>query len=148
PTPVPVTQVTLYDPRGDGQDHPAKASRAADGDPDTVWTTQEYRRNAYFGNLKPGVGLVFDLGRSTSVRQVRIQTTRPGTEAEVRVGAGTGGSLDSFQIVYRTSLSQQTNTITLAPNISSRYYLVWFTKLAPDGGGQFVGDLAEVRFLR
>src|SRR5262249_25798166 len=80
-TPVPVTAVTLYDPPpGDGQEHPAEVGKAADGNSDTVWSTPEYRPSPYFGNLKRGVGLVFDLGQSTSVGPVRIRTTRPGTD--------------------------------------------------------------------
>src|SRR5262249_39793797 len=140
--------ITLYDPPpGDGQEHPNQRYKAADKDPTTVWPTLEYRRNAKFGNLKHGVGLIFDLGRSTRVSRVRIQTTLPGTEVEVRVADSPGGPLESFTEVNRTALTNRDNTITLRPDVSGRYYLVWFTKLVQVGPDRFSGDLAEVAFF-
>src|SRR5262249_22664921 len=69
--PLPVAGITLYDPPpGDGQENPNQVTKAADGDPTTVWPTLEYRRNAQFGNLKPGVGLIFDLSRTVRVGSV------------------------------------------------------------------------------
>ena len=149
--PLSVTGISLYDPPpGDGQENPNQVANAADGRPDTVWATLLYRRNALFGNLKPGVGLIFDLGRPTTVGSVRIQTTRPGSELQVRVGSGTEGPIDGFRVVGQatgTSRLGTDTTITLRPGITSRYYLVWFTRLVPIGS-QFGGDLAEVQFLR
>jgi eukaryotic-like serine/threonine-protein kinase len=149
--PLPVVGVSLYDPPpGDGQENPNQVGNAADGRVDTVWATLLYRRNALFGNLKPGVGLIFDLGRQATVGSVRIQTTKPGAELQVRVGTGTTGPIESFPVVGQATGANQIGTdttITLRPGITSRYYLVWFTKLVPIGN-QFGGDLAEVQFLR
>jgi len=146
--PLPVASVTLYDPPpGDGAENPAQVGNAADGRPDTTWSTLLYRRNALFGNLKPGVGLIFDLGRPTTVGSVRIQTTLPGADLQIRVGTGTDGPPGSFPVVGQASGVTAITTVTLRPGITSRYYLVWFSRLVPVGS-QFGGNLAEVQFLR
>ena len=52
-----------YDPRGDGGDgdeHPADAANALDGDPATHWRTDTYRGTPEFAGSKPGVGLILD----------------------------------------------------------------------------------------
>lgn len=148
PVPLTVAGVTLYDPPpGDGQEHPGDIGKAMDNDPSTIWSTLTYRRNAAFGNLKPGVGLIFDLGRPTTVGSVKIQTTLPGTDVQVRIGTDTAGALESYPLVGQASGVDAITTITLRPGITSRYYLVWITKLVPVGS-QYGGNLAEVQFLR
>ena len=42
---------------------PTTAKNAIDGDPGTSWTTLTYRGNPALGGLKPGVGLMLDLGK-------------------------------------------------------------------------------------
>lgn len=149
-TPIAIEGVTLYDPPpdGDGQENKDSISNAADGDPATVWKTLTYNRNATFGNLKQGVGLIFDLGSDTTVSSVKIATTLPGTSLQVRVGDGTEGTLDSFRLIGQTLSTSSSTVINLQPGTKGRYYLVWFTKLVPVSGTQWQGDLAEVQFLR
>ena len=52
-----------YDPQGDGQEHDEEVPNATDGNPATYWETEDYRGRVDFGNLKNGVGIVFDAGR-------------------------------------------------------------------------------------
>jgi eukaryotic-like serine/threonine-protein kinase len=148
-SPVAIQNVTLYDPPpGDGEENKGSIGNAADGNPATVWKTLTYNRNATFGNLKNGVGLIFDLGSETAVSSVEIKTTLPGTSLQVRVGDSTTGALDDYRLISQTGSTSASNTISLQPGTKGRYYLIWFTKLVPVSGTQWQGDLAEVQFLR
>lgn len=146
PGPVGIISTTMYDPAGDGMENPGEVGLAADGDPRTAWQTLQYKRNAAFGNLKPGVGLIFDLGRSAKIRAVRIQTNEQGTNLEVRVGNAAGLPLSGYRVVGRASQIGATTEIPLDGSATGQFYLVWFTRLAPVGAF-FQGDLAEVQFL-
>jgi hypothetical protein len=148
-SPLAISGVTLLDPPpgGDGQENVREVSKAADGNPATVWPTLTYRRNAEFGNLKDGVGLVFDLGKSTTVNSVTIQTSLPGSALQIRVGDSPDGPLDSYRTIGQSDGTQRSTTVNLAPGTQGRYYLVWITKLVPVSSGQWQADLAEVQFL-
>ncbi len=138
-----VVAVTLFHPGGSGDDHPGDAGLAADGNPATAWRTQHYA-TATFGSLRPGVGLVFDLGTPTQLRGIELALTDPGTALEVHPGNDPAGLL-SAPIIGRTAssgarFSQQLNGTT------ARYWLVWITRL-PEGNGHQAG-IAEATFLR
>src|SRR5262249_12126789 len=53
---------------GNNEDAP-KAGLAIDGDPTTAWSTQWYA-TPKLGGLKPGTGLILDMGRSVRLSQV------------------------------------------------------------------------------
>lgn len=154
PTTPPVTGTTLapsgvqlFDPQGDSQDNPNDVSKAIDGDPATGWSTVEYRRNATFGNLKTGMGLIVDLGEPVSVHQVTVTTTTPGLDLEIRAGDQPGGQADSYQVLGKsTNLGGSAVTIPVTGNGQHRYWVVWITKLAPASDGNFQAALAEVQF--
>ena len=44
-------------------ENPAEVGNVIDGDPSTAWTTSTYFNNPALGGLKPGVGVMLDLGR-------------------------------------------------------------------------------------
>lgn len=148
-SPLAISNVTLLDPPpgGDGQENVKDIGKAADGNPATVWPTLTYRRNAEFGNLKNGVGLVFDLGKSTTVNSVTIQTSLPHSALQIRVGDSPDGPLDSYRVIAQSDNTQTTTTVNLPPGTQGRYYLVWITKLVPVSDGQWQANLAEVQFL-
>jgi eukaryotic-like serine/threonine-protein kinase len=143
-----ISNVTLLDPPpgGDGTENVNDIPKAHDGNPDTAWPTLTYKRNASFGNLKPGVGLVFDLGKSTSISGVRITTTLPGSSLQVLVSDTPATTVDGYQLLGQSDDTKPTTTVNVAPGTKGRYYLVWITKLVPVGA-QFQADLAEVQFL-
>jgi hypothetical protein len=75
PTKLAIAKAIDFDPRADGgsaQESPKEAKLAIDGDRETAWRTERYRKRADFGGLKPGVGLVLDLGETREVREVKI----------------------------------------------------------------------------
>lgn len=133
---VPVVGAQLFHPGGSDQDHPGDLALAYDGNPGTAWTTQHYA-SPTFGNLRPGVGLIFDLGSAVAVRRLEITLTAPGATLEVH----SGPSLQAPTVLPPTAAPA---ALTVTPRgASSRYWLVWISRLP--AGGQ--AGIAEVRFL-
>ncbi len=143
--PLPVTSATVFDPFGDGApENNGDSPRAFDNDPGTSWSTLSYRGSPQLGNLKPGVGLVFDLGQPVNVSQVKILTDQPGATVEIRASATAATDLASFAVLGQNQLQAET-TFPIASAQPARYWLVWITELVPDGGN-FSASLAEVSF--
>jgi len=144
--PVPIASSSVFDPFGDGEsENDRRVPQSFDGDPATTWSTLSYRGSADFGNLKPGVGVLYDLGSEQSLAGVRITTTLPGSTVEVRTGGSPDGDLDAFPVATTGELSG-TDDLTFDSALSTRYVLVWITGLVPVDDG-FAADLAEVSVL-
>ena len=146
PAALPVLTATVFDPFGDGaSENGVEAPLAADGDPATSWPTLTYRGSPALGGLKPGVGLVFDLGAPAVVTEVTIATDQPGATVELRAGtAPTADSLDPFPVRGQQELTAS-STIAVDGDKPARYWLVWITGLVPDDGS-FSASLGEVTF--
>ena len=145
PGPLPVTSATVFDPFGDGApENNGDSPRAFDNDPGTSWSTLSYRGSPKLGNLKPGVGLVFDLGQPVTVSQVKILTDQPGATVEIRASATAATDLASFAVLSQNQLQAET-TFPIDSAQPARYWLVWITELVP-AGGDFSASLAEVSF--
>lgn len=136
---------TLFDPQGDGQDNPSDVPQAIDGNPGTAWQTVHYKRSATFGNLKTGMGILVDMGKPVSVSQVRIHTTKPGMNLEVRAGDAPGGSLQAYQVVGKANNVKSQDQVSVTNGGEHQYWLIWVTKLVPSDG-DFQGSLDEVVF--
>lgn len=148
--PVPVTAATLYDPKGD-QTEARKVGASWDGDESTSWATDTYRRSAQFGNLKPGMGLAYDLGSASALKQVRIVTNQPGIDIQILAGASAAApDTSAYELVGQQSDLGGTTTIPLEVHAPARYFIVWITKLvpAPNAQGMYDASLSEVRFYR
>jgi hypothetical protein len=140
---VPIVGATVYDPDGDGQpDNVRTVDQSYDGDPATAWQTVTYRTSPSFGNLKPGEGVIYDLGSDQSLAGVTITTTLAGSKVEVRTGNAPEGSLDSFAVAGSATLDGTTK-VQFDKAITARYVLVWITELVPSDGG-YRANLAEV----
>lgn len=145
PGPLSVVSATVYDPFGDGEpENNDESPLAFDGDPATSWPTLTYRGSPLLGNLKPGVGLVFDLGQEAVVSEVTISTDQAGATVEVRSGAQPTGDIEAFPVAAQGEVGEQT-TLPVDSEQPARYWLVWITELVPDGG-DFSASLGEVAF--
>ncbi|KGH48454.1 hypothetical protein IN07_01995 [Modestobacter caceresii] len=141
--PVPLTGAAVFDPFGDGEpENDAEVPLSFDGDPGTAWSTLNYRGSADFGNLKPGVGVLYDLGSEQTVSSVALQTTRPGSTVEVRTGGSPEAGLEAFDVAASAELTGE-DVLEFAEPATTRYVLVWVTSLVPVDEG-FSADLAEV----
>jgi hypothetical protein len=153
PTTVPLVaatpaQASLYDPKGDGAE--AKGiSDANDGDPTTSWRTDRYKRSSDFGGLKDGIGIAYDFGRPTALRQITVTTDRPGIQVQIRAGDTPDATeADAYAVVSPTQIMKASGTFAIKAGTSARYYIVWLTQLTSDGTGQYWGSVSEVAFKR
>jgi hypothetical protein len=138
----------LYDPKGDGEEARG-VEDASDGDPTTSWRTARYNRTSAFGGLKPGIGIAYDFGKPTALRQVSVSTDRPGIQVQIRAGDTPDATEpEDYKVVGSTQTMKSTDTFPIAAGTSARYYIVWLTQLTPDGAGRFWGSISEVGFKR
>jgi serine/threonine-protein kinase len=118
---VKLQGVASFDPQGDGEEHSERVQDATDHNPATYWTTERY--NSF---SKPGVGLVLDAGSARSVSQIAVTTDTPGFTAEIRAGSSPRGPFDAVVGSSRTAGESTTWDLEGA---SSRYYVIWITRL-------------------
>jgi hypothetical protein len=138
--------VTEFDPYGKHDDpHVSEAPHAADGSPTTTWRTQIYR-TADLGKLKPGVGLLMDLGTARKVAAVHLLLVGTGTSVELFESDSVPANEKAMTLAATQDGAPSDVTLRLTTATAARYWLVWLTKLPPAATG-FQGGIAEMTFL-
>ncbi|HZD00231.1 MAG TPA: protein kinase [Actinomycetes bacterium] len=145
-TAVRIASAQAYDPFGrPPEENDADAGKAIDNNASTVWKTEHYR-SAQFGSLKPGIGLVLDVGSPKQASELKLQLLYAGATVEV-YGAGDSlpSSFDGWAANKLGAEDQagQNVKVSLSGSDSYRYYLVWFTHLPPAPDGDFQDGIAE-----
>ncbi|NUP79882.1 MAG: serine/threonine protein kinase [Nonomuraea sp.] len=130
-----------FDPLGDGDEKSEIAALAIDGKPGTLWKTEAYT-SAELGNLKKGVGLLLDMGKSMQISDVvATLADAPGASVELRVGDSP--ELDSLKTAATEKSAAGKTTLTPEKPATGRYVLIWFTRVPADAG-KFHGTIYEV----
>jgi putative peptidoglycan lipid II flippase len=152
--PLPIAQVTDFDPQGTGE--PGESSQlvplATDGDTTTAWTTLEYTTSPQLGNLKDGVGLVVDLGEVRTVESVDLVLLGNGTDVELRAApenasSAPSDSADSFDQVAVQEGAGTTAELTPEEPVQTRYLLIWLTSLPEVSTNAYRGGIADIEVL-
>ncbi len=152
--PISLTAAKDFDPPslgGDGGEIGSEVHYAIDGNPTTtVWRTEHYTSET-FGGLKGGVGIIVDADAAVDARQLQVRTAQGGWDAEVYASAfdppddlaGWGAPVGSV------GDASKDETIELALAAPSRYFLLWFTRLAPstEDDGKFRVEVGDLRLL-
>lgn len=157
--PVEIVSAFDFDPVADGGDqneNSDQAHLAIDGDPSTAWMTLTYLNNPVFGGLKPGVGLVFDLGRDVPVERVSvILANQPNAvQLMVPVNSDPGAHMPPMNTVgeWRVIASDPAAglQVTLRPEepVTTRWVMVYFTHLPPVGAALYRSGIAEAYINR
>ncbi len=148
--PVHIAAVSSFDPvddGGSGDENPDEVSLATDGDPSTAWTTLTYD-SALLGNLKPGVGLLVDLGEARAVTAVDLTLLGSGTDVQLRAAPADQTSppqlVRDLHVVASSTDAGEQVTLTPQSPVSTRFLLVYLTKLPPDVKG-YKGGIAELK---
>lgn len=130
--PVAVQNVSLFHPGGSDNDSPDDVDLAVDGDPTTAWTTQRYN-SPEFGNLRPGVGLLLDLGQPREVREVRVQVGSPGLSLRVHAGTAPDPALLDTPAVGAAPSAAAEVVVRPSDPVTAQFWVVWIDRLPPEG---------------
>ncbi|UXY28668.1 protein kinase family protein [Streptomyces sp. HUAS TT20] len=144
-TPIPIKGARDFDPFSDQTEKPADIGKVYDSSTTSYWQTDFYL-SPKFGNLKPGVGVILDLGKVQQVGKVTV-TFVGQTSVELRAaGADAGSEPTSFDAYTKTADGSGT-TVVLQPgkSLKTRYLLVWLTKLPADNEGHWRGRVADIK---
>ncbi len=146
-----VEAVAVFDPSDPGGgDRPDLAAAAADGDPQTSWSSEPYP-DRDFGGEKDGIGLVFDLGDAREVRGVVVELVRGSLDLELYATDELPDTADGPEAWGDDVRITITNVQSRQPfqfnPVGKRYWLVWVTGLSPNSAGDYTAEVAEVRFL-
>nr|WP_202529529.1 protein kinase family protein [Streptomyces sp. SID486] len=143
---VPIKGARDFDPFGpDQSEKPDDIGKAIDTDAASYWQTDFYL-SPELGNLKPGVGMILDLGKVQQVGKVTVSFVGE-TSVELRAAdADAAAEPTSFED-YAKAADGSGTTVVLTPGkpLKSRYLLVWLTKLPSDGGGHWRGRVADIK---
>lgn len=146
--PIKIVGAKDFDPESDtGEENPQDTPLAIDGDPATGWPTLTYRGNPALGGLKSGVGLILDLGADKTPRSMSVTFDSQPTSFEVYAApqgvTSAPTSLDQFDKVASKSDAGKQVTVRLGHEPTTRFLLVWLTRLPPYPGG-YRGQIDEV----
>jgi serine/threonine protein kinase len=144
-TPIAIAKGYDFDPFGDGSEKPNDIKKAYDNDTSSYWETKFYE-GADFGNLKPGLGIILDLGKVQDIGKVTV-TFMGDTSVELRAAASDASSRPTTFDAY-TKVAEGSGTgVPLKPDktVKSRYLLVWLTKLPLTEEGTYRGRVADIK---
>ncbi|MGY2127853.1 hypothetical protein [Blastococcus sp. SYSU DS0617] len=140
---VAISGAGIFDPGGDGEpENDGDVPLTYDGDPATTWSTLTYRGSPAFGNLKPGVGVLYDLGSAEELAGITVTTPTPGATVEVRTAQAPAGALEGFDVAAAGRL-EETTELSFDEPAQARYVLLWITGLV-DGPDGFSAQIGEV----
>ncbi len=144
---------TDFDPDGDDQaENPDQVPQAFDGDPSTAWSTVYYIGNPVFGGYpKEGVGLIVDLGSPKAVNQFELIMAVEGADLSIMVPVAPPGEvgeppksgMDQWRSIGDFTDVGERVSLSLDESETTRFVLIAFTKLGPDGG-RYRAGVAEI----
>jgi hypothetical protein len=151
PKKIPLTadMVRIVDPPDGDREDTGQAKYTVDDSSETAWETQRFRQ-PNFGNRKPGMGVLINLGSPRSLSEVTVETSAPGVSMEIRSGpndpgdtsVGDGQIMQTFKKLGegddKTEGTREVFSV-FDPNQKYQYVLVFLTNLpaADDGRGGF-----------
>jgi serine/threonine protein kinase len=146
--PAKIVSAKDFDPDGDGEEHPDQVADTYDGKTSTTWTTMSYKKKPNLGGLKPGVGIIYNLGTPTTVSKVSVSLKGDDTSLQIMVpkdDTSQSPSTVSGWTSVATKEDQPEGTVALTPSqpTKTQYVLVWLTKLPKEGSG-YRGEISEV----
>jgi len=134
-----IAAATDFDPRADGGEEDENKQLVPlmhDGDPSTAWRTWTYFNNPNFGRLKPGAGVLIDLGAPKQLAYVNLLLETEPTEVQIMVPADDPNadqppvdSVDQWRVVSRNDAAGREVQLEVSEQVTSRWVLIYFTKL-------------------
>jgi hypothetical protein len=115
-------------------EQPEQAANTIDGDPSTSWWTCLYKGDPVFSGIKTGAGLTITLKEPAPVTGITLLTDGTGGNVQIRA-AGTAGDVATGDVLAEGPIAP-TTTLTFTQPQTIDSFVVWFTELPADGGGQ------------
>jgi serine/threonine-protein kinase len=142
-SPIQIVRAVSFDPPpGDGSEDDAHVGNAFDGDPHTVWSTEQYMQQ--ITALKPGVGIWFDLGSPRDIQRVTVDTEAAGWNGSIYVADQPGSSLAAWGTPSANGSNLGTNH-RFDMHAHGQYVLLWLTALPFDNSiDRYTLQVAEV----
>lgn len=135
PSPVDLTiaGVRTLDPYGDGHEHDDLAGAAIDANPATSWRTALYYRRPDFGGLKPGVGLLLDLGAPTRLGTLTVSSVSAGGAFDVYAADTPLSAPPPDDPLARVGFEKDVQRVDLdgRDRPAARWVLLWWRELPP-----------------
>jgi len=135
--PVGANSFDVYGQDG-GNEDASGAKYAIDNSSSTFWHTDYYFTYPNFGNLKPGTGLILDMGEQVRLSQVVIQFgTSCCTHVEIEIGNSDDpvpATLSTFIPVASSVTASGVTDFSVTSKVTGRYVLIWITRLPPLAG--------------
>lgn len=135
--PSPAGQLTLvdiidFDPSGDDRaEHPERLILINDGDPSQGWQTERYT-TPQFGNLKPGVGLIIQIGPPQLIDRVTIRSPSIGWTAEIYASTSTPASIEDWNEPIGAVSNVRGDATIETGGVEAATLLVWFIDLGDE----------------
>jgi serine/threonine protein kinase len=140
--------VTPFDPFGDDHtEDPDAVDNVNDGNPSTVWSTDQYN-NVFPDGDKTGVGLALQLDDDYDVQKVIVDTQQSGWGASIYVSdkpASSLTSLDDWGPVRAEGADLPTPHTFDVGAIKGQSVLLWLTQLPEGGNGTHQVAVSEVK---
>jgi len=144
PQPLAILSADGFDPDGDGKENGQSAPKVFDGDPNTAWMSEGYK-TPNLGGLKPGVGVIVDLGPNVTPKHVDLTLGAP---ASLEIYVAADRSLTNATKVAEATDANGAFGFDLPPDQTAgkQYLIVWFTNLS-QVDGFYRAVLGEVSVL-
>jgi eukaryotic-like serine/threonine-protein kinase len=157
PIPLTASMIRIVDPpKGDRTEFEG-FEQIVDGNQQTGWESDDYNQ-ANFGSIKPGMGVLINLGAPTKVGLVTVTVGQKGASVALRTGTsdpgntsdGDGAIAGGFTALGAPLEAHDgTNMVFAVPadKQTVQYLLVWITKLPPNAEGTFSISVNEIAVL-
>ena len=137
--PANATTFNIYGTPPGNTENPSSAPQAIDGSLSTSWQTSFYIGDPKFGGLKPGTGLLLDMGKSVKLSEVEVLFgNQCCTTAAIYIGNSSqmskAAGLSNFTNVAPAAKVQGNHAFTATGGATGRYVLIWITSLPPMQG--------------
>ncbi len=144
PTIAGLSTLDAVDRGGDGEENDQLLPLAIDGDNDTAWRSDTYIR-AGFAGLKPGVGVLVDLGGGAVVEQLELETNTDDWAVSIYIGSDFSGPPESWGTPIGGGEGLDGSERFSFDDARGTHLLIWITEpgVSPDRDDD---DLDDFRF--
>ncbi len=149
-TPLEIVDVKTRDPLsggGDGSENDNIAARAIDGNPATLWSTDQYDApGRRFGNIKQGVGIYVELADDAALGALEVSSPTKGWAAQVYVADAPGQELSDWGEPVAEASNIPGNATFDLGGVEGRFVMLWVTDLGDKPEPTYV-EIAELAVI-